>query len=110
MAVVTVKELIERLSKKNPDEIIWYTFCTREAIIDDIVDMEFEDEQGNLYERDRVTEIVTDEVATTLFNSIDNDDDMWERISETFRDYTQDSFLEQLPDKETEIEKELWDK
>ena len=110
MPIYTRIELIERLSKQNPDERIWIMEINKDDIISDLVDMEITDEQDNLYEKDRISEIVDDDFAQELFNSLDSDDDLWERFSDTITECEQSAFNERLPDVELEQENELWDK
>lgn len=110
-----VKDVIASLNNLNLDEEIWITWIDRDELIDKINDSDFTDENDNEVLVDRT--IVTNEFAKEVWNSLDNDDYLWERFTESYTDGVvtkMESYIETLKKKEIEveveqIEKELWD-
>lgn len=102
-----VKELIKSLSALNPDDEIWVTYVTKDDISENFSNLEFTDENDNLIDTDKYA---TNEALIEVCASIDTDDYLWERFSESLRDSCQD-VLERLINKvkEAEQDTELWD-
>jgi hypothetical protein len=107
------KEAIAIFAKLNPDEEVWVSWNTKNAIKENFAEQELTDDNDELIATDS---FVTDEVAQEIFDSIDNDDYLWERFSETFNDACR-NVLEGLVDKkkkeqefeDLEKEQELWE-
>ena len=102
------KSLVKTFTEMKPDEKVWATWIDRSEIIDKVqeqLDYQFDDETN--VEEVKAEQIVTEEFIDTVFNSINDDDYLWERFNENFSETISDLVIEKL--KEIEEDKELWD-
>ena len=99
-----VKELIEQLSKLNPDEPLWVTYLTKEDIKATFKDIEYEDINGNLIDTES---LVTNSVVEEIADELTNDDYVWERFYETLTESCK-SIASRLLEQE-ESDKDLWE-
>ena len=107
MAIMKVKEVIERFTAMKPDDEVWITYISKDDIAEAFSNMEYTDENDNLIETDKY---VNDDVVSRVSYSINDDDYLWERFNETFNEACRsilDDVLEET--KEAEQDTELWD-
>lgn len=110
MPVATIKEVIEQLSKrKNLDEPMFYFHLQKEYLSDDFNNYELTDDNDNFLEVKK--EQITDEMAKTIFGSLDNSDYVFERFNEEYDEVVKDVIYENIfePLKELSEEQQLWD-
>ena len=102
------KQLAEIFSGMNPDDEVWATYITKEDVKETFSNVEYTDENDNLIDTDP---FVSDDVMERVFNSIDNDDYLWERFNENFSDTCREVLSELIDEKQkAEADKDLWDK
>ena len=102
-----VKDLLNVLQERNPEEELWATYITKEDIQEAFSNVEYTDENDELIDTDP---FVTDDVAQQVFNSIDNDDYLWERFNENFSDICREIIADIFKEKEEAKEdSELWE-
>ena len=107
MAIMKVKEVIERFTAMKPDDEVWITYISKDDIAEAFSNMEYTDENDNLIETDKY---VNDDVVKRVIESIDNDDYLWERFNENYNEACRDILDEVLTEaKEAEQDTELWD-
>ena len=99
---------VEIFSSLDPNDEVWLTYVTKDDVEGNFLDFALEDEQGNLLD---IKPFVTSDTVATITGSLDNDDVLWERFNENFRD-TCSEVLNELIDekKKAEADDELWDK
>ena len=102
-----VKDMIDRLKKFNPDDVIWVSYITKEDVKEAFSNAELTDENDELIPTDQ---FVDDDVFHEISSSIDNDDYLWERFNENFNDTCRE-VLDRLikENEENQIDEELWD-
>jgi hypothetical protein len=98
---------VEIFSGMNPDDEVWITYVTKGDVEENFLDFALEDEQGNLID---IEPFVTNDTVERVTFSLDNDDYLWERFNECFRDSCNEVLCELIEEKkEAEEDKELWD-
>lgn len=99
---------VEIFSAMNPDDEVWISYVSKDDVKENFLDFALEDEKGNLID---IEPFVTDHTVETITRSLDDDDLLWERFNENFRD-TCSEVLNELIDemKKAEADDELWDK
>ena len=98
---------VEIFSGMNPDDEVWITYVTKDDVEENFSDFGLEDEQGNLVD---VKPFVTGEAVERITASLDNDDYLWERFNENFRDTCSEVLNELIEEKKkAEEDTELWD-
>ena len=98
---------VEIFSAMKPDEEVWITYVTKDDVEENFSDFGIEDEQGNLLD---VKPFVTNDTVERITDSLDNDDYLWERFNENFRDTCSEVLNELIAEKkEAEEDTELWD-
>ncbi len=98
---------VEIFSGMNPDDEVWLTYVTKDDVEENFSDFGLEDEQGNLID---IKPFVTSDTVERVTSSIDNDDYLWERFNESFRDSCSEVLNELVGEKkEAEEDTELWD-
>jgi hypothetical protein len=95
---------VEIFSGMNPDDEVWLTYVTKDDVEENFSDFGIEDEKGNLLD---VKPFVTNHTVERITSSLDNDDYLWERFNDTFRDNCE-SILNELVS-EVKEDTELWD-
>ena len=94
-------------SQLKPDEKVWATWIHKEEIMEKV------QEQLDNYDDDSevagitAEQIVTDDFAESVFDSINSDDYLWERFNENYVEIVCGLLSEKL--KEIKEDKELWD-
>ena len=104
----TAKELSELFGALDPNEIVWCTFITKDHVKDSFSECEYTEENDELIETEN---LVTDEAIKRVFDSVDDDDWLWERFNENYND-TCRSVLSDLIDERNQAKEDtdLWDK
>ena len=99
---------VEIFSAMNADDEVWITYVTKDDVEENFSDFGLEDEQGNLLD---VKPFVTNDTVIDVVRSLDNDDYLWERFNENFRDTCNEVLNELIAEKKkAETDDELWDK
>ena len=98
------KEVAERFAGMNPDDDVWITYITKDDVKETCSDLELTDDNDNLIETDQ---FVNDEVLRLVITSLDNDDYLWERFNENFREACVEAITEQI--ETAKEDEELWD-
>ena len=107
MAIMKVKEVIERFTAMKPDDEVWITYISKDDIAEAFSNMEYTDENDNLIDTDKY---VNDDVVSRVISSIDNDDYLWERFNENFNDTCRDILADLINETDKAKEDvELWD-
>jgi hypothetical protein len=98
---------VEIFRDMNPDDEVWVTYVTKDDVEQNFLDFGLDDEQGNLLD---VKPFVTSDTVERITSSLDNDDWLWERFNETFRDTCSEVLNELIEEKKkAEEDTELWD-
>jgi len=98
---------VEIFSGMNPDDEVWITYVTKDDVEENFSDFALEDEQGNLLD---VKPFVTSDTVEQITRSLDDDDYLWERFNENFRDTCSEVLNGLIAEKkQAEEDKELWD-
>jgi hypothetical protein len=98
---------VEIFSGMNPDDEVWITYVTKDDVEETFSDFGLEDEQGNLLD---VKPFVTSDTIEQVTRSLDDDDYLWERFNENFRDTCSEVLNELIAEKkQAEEDTELWD-
>ena len=104
----TAKELSELFGALDPNESVWCAFITKDDDEENFSNFGIEDEQGNLVD---VKPFVTSDTVERIADSLDNDDYLWERFNENFRDTCSEVLNELIEEKnKAEEDTDLWDK
>lgn len=99
--------IVEIFSAMNPDDEVWVSYVTKEDMQNNWEDVELEDNQGNPID---VKPYVSNETFSTVANGLDNDDYLWERFNESFRDSCNELINELVAESNNAIDdEELWD-
>ena len=99
------KKAVEIFSQLNSDEEVWISYVTKDEIVERLNETEREDSNGNLID---FTGLVTDVTAKVVFDSLDENDYLWETFNNTYNDICYE-LAEELTQEEKE-DTELWDK
>ena len=103
------KEIIEILSKLNPDEEVWATWITKETIINSAKDYELTDEDDKLIDVETLLVNYLD-LVKEITNEVDNDDYLWERFNESVDEATKNLIIELSKERTEAVEDtDLWD-
>lgn len=99
--------IVEIFSAMNPDDEVWISYVTKEDMQNNWEDVELEDNQGNPID---VKPYVSNEAFSKVANGLDNDDYLWERFNESFRDSCNELINELVEESNNAIDdEELWD-
>ena len=95
---------VEIFSSMNPDDEVWVSYVTKDDVEQTFSDLEITDENDKLIE---TKQYVTNNAVKVITSSLDNDDYLWERFNETFRETCVEVLNELI--EEAKEDTELWD-
>ena len=95
---------VEIFSSMNPDDEVWVSYVTKDDVEQTFSDLEITDENDKLIE---TKQYVTNNAVKVITSSLDNDDYLWERFNETFRETCVEVLNELI--EEAKEDSELWD-
>ena len=87
---------------------MWCTFITKDHVKDSFSECEYTDENDELIETEN---LVTDEAIKRVFDSIDDDDWLWERFNENYNDNCRGVLADLIDERnQAKEDTDLWDK
>lgn len=104
-----VSRLIDYLKELEPDTEVWAVWQTPDELIERFNQLELTDDNDDLIEY--TDEELPKEVTTDIFNSLDNEEYLWQTYNETFDEIVRDRIMGHIIRKqEAKDDTELWDK
>ena len=98
------QNLVDIFSALDPNEEVWITWLTKAQVTDMFSEIDYRDENDDPID---LTPLITDDVVKEVYESIDNQDYVWEQFNETYCDIVRDKADELI--EQNNKDKELWE-